>query len=171
MDYEKERECIKPSAGDADLWVTIWEELHGLVESGILVEVEHVKAHRTENEKTNMSQFEKFVTEGNGKADELAKAGAMLDEVHVAEAKAETMQQERDEVYAALQYAASFHCLVQQWKDCEELKPKPKEKWIFVDKKSEETKHRTEWCAGTGRYRCMRCGKGSKFMKLAGRCT
>ena len=27
-----------------------------------------------------MSQFEKFVTEGNEKADELAKAGAMLDE-------------------------------------------------------------------------------------------
>ena len=41
----------------------------------------------------------------------------------------------REEVYAALQYAASFHCLVEEWKDCEELKPKPKERWIFVDKK------------------------------------
>ena len=30
--------------------------------------------------KENMSQFERFVTEGNEKADELAKAGAMLDE-------------------------------------------------------------------------------------------
>ena len=64
----------------------------------------------------------------------------MLDEGFMAEARAETMQQEREEVYAALQYAASFHCLVVQWKDCEELKPKPKEKWIFVDKKSEEAK-------------------------------
>ena len=45
-----------------------------------LVEVEHVKAHRTKKEKKNMSQFERFVTEGNKKADELAKAGAMLDE-------------------------------------------------------------------------------------------
>ena len=45
----------------------------------------------------------------------------MLDEEFMAEARAETMQQEREEVYAALQYAASFH------KDCEELKPKPKE--------------------------------------------
>ena len=30
----------------------------------------------------------------------------------------------------ALQYAAGFHCLVEQWKDCEELIPKPKEKWF-----------------------------------------
>ena len=58
------------------------------------MEVEHVKAHRTKKEKKNMSQFEKFVAEGNEKADELAKA-------------VETLKQEREEVYAALQYAAS----------------------------------------------------------------
>ena len=34
---------------------------------------------------------------------------------------------------------------MEEWKDCEELKPKPKEKLIFVDKKL-ETKHRTRWC-------------------------
>ena len=38
-----EKECIKPRAGDADLWIKIWEELHELVERGILVEVAHVK--------------------------------------------------------------------------------------------------------------------------------
>ena len=135
------------------------------------MEVEHVKAHRTKNEQKHMSQFERFVAEGNGKADELAKAGAMLDEGFMAGARAETVQQEREEVYAAEQYAASLHCLVEQWKDCEELKPKPKEKWIFVDKKSEETKHRTEWCAEADRYRCVRCGKGSKKMKMPGTCT
>ena len=43
----------------------------------------------------------------------MAKAGAMLDEGFLAQATAETLQQEREEVYAALQYAASFHCLVQ----------------------------------------------------------
>ena len=90
--------------------------------------MEHVKAHRTKEEKKEMSLFQKFVTEGNEKADELAKAGAMLDERFMAEARAETIKQEREEVYAALQYAASFHCLVEEWKDCEELKPKPKEK-------------------------------------------
>ena len=35
------------------------------------MEVEHVRAHRTKKEKENMSQFEKFVTEGNEKADDL----------------------------------------------------------------------------------------------------
>ena len=49
----------------------------------------------------------------------------------MAEARAETMQQERGEVCAALQYAASFHCQVEEWKDCDELKPKPKDKLIF----------------------------------------
>ena len=135
-----------------------------------LVEVEHVKAHRTKEDKKEVSHFEKFVTEGNEKADELAKGGALLDEGFMAEARAETMQQEREEVCAALQYAASFHCLEEQWKDCEELRPKPKEKWILVDKRSEGMKHRTEWCAEADRCRCMRCGRGSKHMKMPGRC-
>ena len=74
-----------------------------------------------------MSQFEKFVTEGNEKADALAKPGALLDDGYMAEAQTETMQQER-EVYASLQHAASLPCLVEQWKDCEELGPKPEEK-------------------------------------------
>ena len=125
------------------------------------MEVEHVKAHRTKKDKKEMSQFEKFVADGNDKADELAKAGAMLDEGFMAEMRAKTVQQKREEVYAA-----SFHCLVEEWKDCEELKPKPKEKIIFVDKKSEETKHRTEWCVEANKYRCVRCGRSSKYMKM-----
>ena len=167
-----EKECIKPRAGDADLWLKKkWEELHELVKRGILVEVEHVKAHRTKKERENMTQLERFVTEGNEKADELAKAGGMLDEGFLAEATAETMKQKREEVCGALQYAASFKCSVEEWKDCEELKPEPKEKWSFVDKKSEGMKHRTEWCAEAGRYRCVRCGRGSKKMTMPGRCT
>ena len=66
----------------------------------------------------------------------------MLDEGFMAEMKAKTVQQkrerEREEVYAALQYAASFHCFVAEWKDCEELKPKPKENefsWKRKEKK------------------------------------
>ena len=64
----------------------------------------------------------------------------------------EIMQQDREEVYVALQYAASFHCLVEEWKDCEELRPKPKEKLIFVDpqKRGDET---SEWCAAVSKYR------------------
>ena len=102
-----------------------------------LVEVEHVGTPHEERKK-DMSHFEKFITEGNEKADELAKGGALLDKEFMKEARAETMQQEREEVYAAMQYAASFHCSVEQWRDCEELKPKPKEKRIFVDKGGNE---------------------------------
>ena len=51
------------------------------------------------------------------KADELAKAGAMLDEGFMSETRAKTVQQERDEVYAALQRTTSFHCVVEEWKD------------------------------------------------------
>ena len=121
--------------------------------------------------KKDMSQFERFVTEGTEKADDLAKARTMLDEGFMAEAKAGTVQQEREEVHAAFQYAASLHCLVEQSKECEELKPKPKEKWRFVDRKSEGMKHRTEWCAEADWYRCMRCGRGSKYIKMPGKCT
>ena len=52
MDYGEERvSASKPRAGDAGFWIKIWEELPGLSEGGILVEVEHVKAHRTKKEK------------------------------------------------------------------------------------------------------------------------
>ena len=27
--------------------------------------------------------------------------------------------------------------MVEEWKDCEEHRPKPKENWVFVEKKSE----------------------------------
>ena len=98
------------------------------VSKEIAAEVKRVKPHRTKKDKKEVSQFEKFVTQGNEKAGKLAKAGAMLDEGFMAEARSQTVLQEREEVYAALQYAASFHCLVEEWKDCEELKPMPKEK-------------------------------------------
>ena len=118
-----------------------------------------------------MTLLENLITEGNGKADELAKAGALLDEGIMAQARASTIQQEREEVYAALQYAASFHCSVAEWKECEKLKPKSKEKWIFVAKKIEGKKHQTEWCATANKYLCMRCGRSSMHMKIKRNCA
>ena len=64
--------------------------------------------------KKEMAQFEKFVADGNEKADELAEAGAIVGEGFMAEARTKTMQQERKEVYAGLQYAV--HCLVEEWR-------------------------------------------------------
>ena len=60
---------------------------------------------------------------------------------------------------AALQYAARYHCLVEEWHDCEEFMPKPKEKLIHMEKKLKAEKHRTEWCAAASKYRCTRCGR------------
>ena len=49
------------------------------------------------------------------KADEQAKDGAMMDGGLIAQVRASAVQQAREEVYAALQYAANFHCLVEEW--------------------------------------------------------
>ena len=91
--WRGEWRCTYPKTGDADLWMKIWEELHLLRSKEILVDVKHVKAHRTKKDKEEMSQFEKFVAEGNERADELAKVGEMLDEGSMAEAKAKAVQQ------------------------------------------------------------------------------
>ena len=63
--WKGESKCIDPNTGDADLRIKIWEELQLQRSKEILVEVEHVKAHRTKREKKDMSPLEKFVTEGN----------------------------------------------------------------------------------------------------------
>ena len=43
-------------------------------------EGKHVEVHRTEKDKKKMPYFEKYVIDGNGKVDELAKAVAIFDE-------------------------------------------------------------------------------------------
>ena len=60
----------------------------------------------------------------------------MLDGGVMAQVRVITIPKEREDVHAALQCAASFHCLVEEWKDCEELRPKPKEKLVFVQPKN-----------------------------------
>ena len=72
---------------------TTWQKGRHFGGSGTCKGVPHKK-------RKHMSQFERFVTEGSDKAGELAKAGAKLDEGFMAEARAKTMQQEREEVYA-----------------------------------------------------------------------
>ena len=41
---------------------------------------------------------------------------------------------------------------------------------VFVNK-SEAKKHRTEWCATTNKYRCMRCRRRSTNMKDQSDCV
>ena len=84
--------------------------------------------------------------------------------------RASTVHQGREEVCAAMLYAASFHCLVEERKDGEELKPRPKEKWTFVNKNVEARKHRTECRTAAIKCRCLRCGRSSKQMKIQVKC-
>ena len=48
--------CIGPQAKGADVWIIVWEEVRH--QEGTLVEVEHVKAHRSQTEKQEMTFFE-----------------------------------------------------------------------------------------------------------------
>ena len=67
-----------------------------------------MQAHRTRKEQEKMTKVERFVAEGNEKADELAKGGAVLDEGFMAEVRAVIMKQEREEVYVALQICSQL---------------------------------------------------------------
>ena len=108
-----------------------------------------LKRTAQKKDKKDMSPFEKFVTDGHEKADELAKAGAMLDEGFMVQTRATTVQQEREEVYAAAKRKSG----------------------PFLDKRREQTRHRTEGCAAVSKFRCRRCGRGNKYMKMQGKCT
>ena len=58
---------------------------------------------------------------------------SMLDGGDMVQIRTSTVQPIRAEVYAALQYAAIFQCSVEEWRDCEELEPKPNN-WFFHKK-------------------------------------
>ena len=81
-------------------------------------------------------------------------------------------QQKREEVHAALQYAASFHCLVEEWKDCEEFETKARRKVDLHESEKGGTKHQTEWwCVAANKYRCVQFGKCITNMKEQGKRT
>ena len=94
--------CIGPGAKDADLWILTWEELLRASQEGILVDVEHVRAHRSKR-RSKKCRSSKSTTEGTEKADELAKEGAMLDGGVMTQTRASAVQQKSEEVSAALQ--------------------------------------------------------------------
>ena len=60
----------------------------------------------------------------------------------MATVRAAPVRQGRMEVDAALQCAATFHCQVKHWHDCDELKPTLKEMWTFCGQ--EQNKHKKE---------------------------
>ena len=109
--WRGEVKCVGPQAKDADLWILVREEVSRIHQESMLLEVEHVKAHRSKKEKKDMALFGSLVTEGIERADELATGGCNAGG-ETAQIRVSTVQQKRKEVYATLQCAASFHCLV-----------------------------------------------------------
>ena len=79
---------------DAALLMLIWEEVRIIRQEGTRLEVRHVKAHRSKKEKQEMSLFERFVTEVNERAEELAD-GAMSDGGERAQMRASIVQQKK----------------------------------------------------------------------------
>ena len=86
--------CIGPRAEDADLWMAIVEDLNDIHAKEILIEFEHVKAHRTEKEWQQMSFFEKLIIECNERVDDLAKEGSMLGGGFMAQTRSNMFQQD-----------------------------------------------------------------------------
>ena len=82
-----------------------------------------------------MTLFEKFVMEGNE---------AALDGGAVATIKVATVRQKIMEVFASLQFAATFHRQVVIWDDCDELEPKPQDTLVFVEEKKMTILRRNE---------------------------
>ena len=83
-----------------------------------------------------MSLFERFITEGNEKADEPAKEGAMLDGGVMAQVRASAVQAGKNggSCSTAICRLAST-VWWQEWKDGAELKPKQKKSEFFVNKR------------------------------------
>ena len=74
----------------------MWEDATLPMSKEFLVEVEHVKAHRTKKDKNKMSNLKSLSLMATRRRDELATEGAMLDEGFMAETRAKTVQQERE---------------------------------------------------------------------------
>ena len=70
----------------------------------------------------------KNITEGNDRADEVAQDGHVgwrrngLEEGQRSSTERERKRER--ECSRGITYAASFHCLVEEWRECEELKPR-----------------------------------------------
>ena len=113
-----------------------------------------------------MSQFERFVSEGNEKADELAKAGACWTKGLWQKQEQKRCSRKERRCIQLLQNTVSFHCMVVRWKDCDELEPQPEKTVNFrgtrVSKRSAER---------SGVRNQLEVWKNSKYMKVPGKCT
>ena len=142
--------CIGTEGKDADLWVWIWLEVRRIHQEEILLEVEHVKAHRSKKKKQEVSLFERFVTEGKGRKSWQPTEHCCGWRRHGADQSQHSSAEESGGL-RGFECAATFHCTVEEWHDCKERQLGTNEKWIFVDKAVEAKKHFTTRCAAASK--------------------
>ena len=95
---------------------------------------------------------------------------AMLDGGEMAQKRASSVQQRREEVWAALHCSVSFPCLVVECSDCEALKLQPKEKWIAVDNKERLRNIAPSGVQPRADTVARDAGRNSKKVKMPGKC-
>ena len=98
----------------------------------MLLDVEHVKAHRSKKEKHNMTLFEQFVAKGNERVDELAKGGALWDGGEMTQITASTVQQEEEKRFPRA--CSKLPAFIVGWRSCTTVKSfkTAKEKWCSL---------------------------------------
>ena len=94
------------------------------------------------------------------KADELAKEGAMLDGGFMAQARGSTILQEREREKKCTQPCNMQPVFTVWWKNGKIAKN------LSRSQKRSGRKRSIRWCAAANKYRCMRCGRSRKYMKM-----
>ena len=92
----------------------------------MLLDIEHVKAHRSKKEKHKMTLCEKFVV------DELAKGGALSDGGEMTQITASTVQQEEEK--RITRPCSKLPAFIVGWRSCTIVKSfkTAKEKWCSL---------------------------------------
>ena len=102
--------------------------------TGTLLEAKHVESYLSKKKKQEMMLFERFNTEGDERADELANDRQMVGlkrDRQNSRATTQTCNKETFVRHCGLQPA--FVIWWWNWHDCEKPKPKHNEKWICTE--------------------------------------
>ena len=103
---------------------------------------------------------------------ELAKEAAMMDEGFMAEARADTMRKERRSVRSPAVRSQLSLFGGRHGKTVKNSSRSPRTKgrlsWTGIERKQGIDR---SVFAAVSKYRCLRCGRGSKYVKMQGKCT
>ena len=171
MGYGKEKENASNQKLEADLWIKIWEELHRLAARDTVVEVEHVKAHRTKKMMRKRFRTLSGLSLKNEKADELESRSSVGRRIYGgSESKDNAARKRRGVCRSAVRSQLSPFW----WRTGKNVKSSSRshrKSGISWNRKERRRSIERSGVLKPRRYRCMRCGRGSKCMEMPGKCT